>query len=398
MQTTEQTTISRLWNVTYSKAWGTNFLLFFSFMLMTPLFPVYLSSTFGAGKDTIGLVLAGYSVMAILSRFVSGYLVDSLPRVQVLVWSFVLFTLCTGSYLVAGNLLIFALVRTLHGVPFGSVTVANSTVAVDALPFSRRAEGIGYYGLSNNLATAIAPAAGLYLYGLWADFDLLMWGAFFTAALGCAVTASMRLPRRPRPLPRRSFRVGEMMLWSGWSPALFVVSAAVAYGIVSTYIALYSVEVLNLPHGAGAFFFIFSVGLILSRLVGSRTLRQGKILQNGTIGVLLSAVGYVLFALVPAVWSFYVSALVIGLGNGHIFPAMQNIFMGICTKAQRGTANSTFLVSWDIGMGIGTLLGGVVADAAGFSAAFLLAAVICVAGTLFFLLHTRADYLRRRLS
>jgi len=189
-----------------------------------------------------------------------------------------------------------------------------------------------------------------------------------------------------------------MMLWSGWSPALFVVSAAVAYGIVSTYIALYSVEVLNLPHGAGAFFFIFSVGLILSRLVGSRTLRQGKILQNGTIGVLLSAVGYVLFALVPAVWSFYVSALVIGLGNGHIFPAMQNIFMGICTKAQRGTANSTFLVSWDIGMGIGTLLGGVVADAAGFSAAFLLAAVICVAGTLFFLLHSRADYLLRRLS
>lgn len=367
-------------------------------MLMTPLFPLYLSEEFGAGKDTIGLVLAGYSVMAIPARFVSGYLVDSFPRVRVLVISYLLFALCTGAYPAAGSLLLFAVVRTLHGAPLGAVTVANSTVAVDALPFSRRAEGIGYYGLSNNIATAIAPSVGLMVYGFMADFSLLMWVSFALALAGCALTATTRLPRRPRPLPRKPFRIRELVLWSGWSPALCVICFSFAYGIVSTYIALYSVEILQLPHGAGAFFLLFSVGLILSRLAGSRTLRQGKIVQNGTIGVLLGIVGYTLFALIHTEWSFYLAALIMGLGNGHMFPAMQNIFMGICTREQRGTANSTLLVSWDIGVGIGTLIGGLAADALGFFSAFLIAALVNLAGALFYIIHTRADFLRRRIA
>ena len=155
---------SRLWTANYTRAWVANFLLFFSFMVMTPLFPVYLSAEFGADKDTIGWVLAGYSITAVLARFVSGWLVDSFPRMVVLVSSFVLFALCTGAYLLAGSLLAFAVVRTLHGIPFGAATVANSTVAVDSLPFSRRAEGIGYYGLSNNVATALSPMLALALY------------------------------------------------------------------------------------------------------------------------------------------------------------------------------------------------------------------------------------------
>lgn len=398
MNASAKPAVSRLWNVTYSKAWIANFMLFFSFMLMTPLFPIYLNETFGAGKDTIGLVLAGYSVMAILSRFISGYLVDSFPRVWVLVISYLLFTLCTGAYLAAGSLLLFAIVRTLHGAPFGAVTVTNSTVAVDALPYSRRAEGIGYYGLSNNVATAIAPSIGLLVYSWWANFELLMWISFALALTGCALTATTRLPRRSRPLPRKPFRIRKLVLWGGWSPGFCIICFSFAYGIVSTYIALYSVEMLNMPHGAGAFFLLFSIGLILSRLIGSRTLRQGKIVQNGTVGVTLGVVGYALFALVHTEWSFYMSALTMGLGNGHMFPAMQNIFMGICTKEQRGTANSTLLVSWDIGVGIGTLIGGVAANAKGFFAAFIIAALVNIAGALFYIFHTRGDFLRRRIT
>ena len=90
--------LSRLWTANYTRAWVANFLLFFSFMIMAPLFPVYLSTEFGADKDTIGWVLAGYSITAVLARFVSGWLVDSFPRMVVLVTSYVVFTLCTGVY------------------------------------------------------------------------------------------------------------------------------------------------------------------------------------------------------------------------------------------------------------------------------------------------------------
>ena len=171
----------RLWNSNYLKVWCANFMIFFSFMLLTPLLPSYLSDTFGADKQTIGIVLSGYTLTALLIRALSGYIVDSFPRRTVLILSYALFALFFAGYIVAGSLILFAIVRTLHGAPFGATTVSNSTVAIDVLHPSRRAEGIGYYGLSNNIATAISPTVALLLFGAYKSYDLLFWVAFITA-------------------------------------------------------------------------------------------------------------------------------------------------------------------------------------------------------------------------
>ena len=128
-------------------------MLYFSFMVMTPLLPLYLSEVFGATKDETGMVLSGYALTALLVRPFSGFFVDSFPRKLVLLACYGLFALLFGGYLVAGSLLSFCILRTLHGAPMGATTVANSTVAIDVLPSSRRAEGIGYYGLSNRHCT-----------------------------------------------------------------------------------------------------------------------------------------------------------------------------------------------------------------------------------------------------
>ena len=69
-----------LWNSNYTKAWVSNFMIFFSFMLLTPLLPLYMSVEFGADKDLIGMVLSGYTLTALLVRPFSGYFVDSFPR------------------------------------------------------------------------------------------------------------------------------------------------------------------------------------------------------------------------------------------------------------------------------------------------------------------------------
>ena len=169
----------KLWNANYLRAWGANFMLFFSFMLVVPLLPIYLQEEFGASKDVIGVVLSGYTAVAMLTRATSGYVVDTFPRKQILVLGFVLLTAFYVGYIVAGSLLMFAIVRTVHGFPFGIATVSNSTVAIDVLPSSRRAEGIGYYGLSNNVATAISPTVGLWLYETYHDFDILFCASLF---------------------------------------------------------------------------------------------------------------------------------------------------------------------------------------------------------------------------
>ncbi|MDE6689545.1 MAG: MFS transporter, partial [Prevotella sp.] len=123
-----------------------NFMLFFAFYVLTPLLPLYLSETFCATKDVIGLVLSGYTITALILRPFSGYVVDTFPRKQVLMICFTAFAIFFAGYLAASTLLLFAIVRTIHGGPFGALTVANSTVAIDVVPSSRRNEGIGYYG------------------------------------------------------------------------------------------------------------------------------------------------------------------------------------------------------------------------------------------------------------
>ena len=170
-----------LWNANYVKVMIANFALYFAFYILTPLLPLYLSDQFGATKDTIGIVLSGYTWAALLIRPFSGFIVDCFDRRKALLTFFFLFFLFFAGYIAASTLLMFAIVRTVHGAPFGALTVANQTVAIDVLPSERRNEGMGYYGLSNNLAMAIAPSVAIYIYQMTGDFSILFWIALFVA-------------------------------------------------------------------------------------------------------------------------------------------------------------------------------------------------------------------------
>ena len=119
----------KLWNANYIKVMTTNFLLYFAFYLLTPLLPLYLSENFGATKDVIGIVLSGYTVAALIIRPFSGYVVDSFSRKKVLMVCLSAFAIFFAGYIAASTILMFAICRTLHGGPFGAVTVANSTCA-----------------------------------------------------------------------------------------------------------------------------------------------------------------------------------------------------------------------------------------------------------------------------
>ena len=125
---------------------------------------------------------------------------------------FAAFAIFFAGYLAAGTLLLFTIVRTLHGGPFGALTVANSTVAIDVLPSSRRNEGIGYYGLSNNLAMAIAPTFAIYTYAQTHNFQLLFWLALAIATFGWIVDATVELKPRNAQLLKpinRGSRIGS---------------------------------------------------------------------------------------------------------------------------------------------------------------------------------------------
>ena len=387
-----------------------NFSLFFAFYVLTPLLPLYLSETFGATKDVIGLVLSGYTITALILRPFSGYIVDTFPRKQVLMICFTAFAIFFAGYLAASTLLLFTIIRTIHGGPFGALTVANSTVAIDVLPSSRRNEGIGYYGLSNNLAMAIAPTIGIFIYHQTHNFELLFWLSLIVAVGGLIVDASVKVPKAKSQKPK-TVSLDRFFLLRGWLLGVNMVAFGFCFGVLSNYLAIYGKEAMGITGGTGTYFLLCSVGLILSRLQGGKALREGRLIFNAGSGMVISLVGYTLFILMPTLGSskfftfhfslftsigYYGSALLIGLGNGHMWPAFQNMMINMASHNERGTANSTILVSWDIGMGMGILLGGVVAEHFGYSAAFWTVSLVNAVGVSLFFLRTRQFFLDRR--
>ncbi|MBQ1731545.1 MAG: MFS transporter [Bacteroidales bacterium] len=396
--TSEQTEVKeKLWNSNYTKVWIANFMIFFSFMLLAPMLPLYMSDTFDANKDVIGIVLSGYTLTALLIRPFSGFFVDSFPRKKVLLICYFLFFIFFAGYLAAGTLLIFAIVRTLHGAPFGATTVSNSTVAIDVLHPSRRAEGIGYYGLSNNIASAIGPSVAIWIHEVTGSYDLIFLLSLLFAGIGFAINSTLKL--KPREIvqdkPKLSF--DRFFLVKGWSEALAMVCYAFSYGVIATYIAIYGKEELGITGGSGVYFILLSAGLIMSRLIGNRTLREGKIVRNASLGICVSVVGYLVFAALHNPVGFYASALIIGLGNGHMWPAFQTMFINLAPHTQRGTANSSILISWDIGVGLGILVGGVFVEHFGYHSAFWAAWILNAVGVIFYFAYVRNNYLKNRL-
>ena len=390
--------LEKLWNRDYCIAMAGNFLLFFSFYLLTPLLPIYLDAQFGADKDMIGLVLSGYVIAALIVRPFSGFIVDSFNRKKVLVTCFFFFFICFTGYVGAGTLLMFAIVRTIHGLPFGATTVANSTVAVDVLPSSRRNEGIGFYGLSNNLAMAVAPSAGIWIYGATGNFTLLFWISLGVALLGFWCSTAIRVPYRKPVEGKPHLSMDHFFLTRAWMMAVNILLFGLCWGVMSNYVALYGKQQLGIVDGTGIFFALLSAGLFVSRLYGVKGLRAGKLTENALEGAIISTVGYTLFAFAPGIWAFNLSALLIGLGNGRMYPAFLNMFISVARHDQRGTANSSILTSWDVGMGLGILLGGVLSQYFGYSTAFWFTAASQATGTLLILLFTRRFFLSRKLS
>ena len=386
--------MERLWNSNYIKVMIANFSLFSAFYLLTPLLPLYLYETFGATKDVIGLVLSGYTITALLFRPFSGYIVDSFPRKMVLMVSFTAFAIFFAGYLAASTLLLFTIVRTLHGGPFGTVTTANATVAIDVLPSSRRNEGIGYYGLSNNLAMAIAPTFAIFVYSQTHNFQLLFWLALLVATFGLIVDSTVKLKHQPADVRPRKLSLDRFFLKRGWLIGFNMVFFGFCFGVLSNYLAIYGKQVMGITGGTGTWFMLCSVGLILSRLQGGKALRKGLLTHNAAEGMVISLVGYTLFIASPNTIGYYGSAILIGLGNGHLWPAFQNMMISMAHHNERGTANSTILISWDIGMGIGILIGGVIAELFGYAAAFWTVAGVNLTGVLLYFLRSQQFFKR----
>lgn len=382
-----------------------NFLTAFSFFLLVPTLPFYLVDNFGLEPDIVGLVLSCYVLAVLCIRPFAGFVADVFPRKKVYLISYVLFALSFVGYLfVYSEILFFILLRVVHGFAFGALNTTGNTLVIDIMPSSRRGEGLGYFGVTNNLAMAFGPMTGLFLIE-GGSYNQLFFAALLTACIGLLFASIVKVKwRQPIEKIGKVFSIDRFILLEGIPASLAFFMLAIPYGMTSSYIAIYAAEV-GITEGVGFFFTIQGAGLIVSRLISGKRVDKGYITQTISRGIVIALVGVVGEALLAAVCGFdftagfalyFLSAFLIGYGFGTIFPAFNTLFINMAPHSRRATANATYLTGWDVGIGAGMLLGGAL-SVNGYSGSFTFSAILVFAALIYFVLFVSKHFMRHRL-
>lgn len=394
----------RLITPSYCFILAANFLLYFGFWLLIPILPFYLAEEFQASNGLIGIILSCYTVSALCIRPFSGYLLDTFARKPLYLTAYFIFMLIFAGYMVAGLLTVFIILRVVHGVSFGMVTVGGNTVVIDIMPSLRRGEGLGYYGLSNNLAMSIGPMFGLFLHNGGASYITIFSYALIACALGFFIANFVKTPYKP-PVKREPISLDRFFLLKGIPAGFSLLLLSIPYGMTTNYVAMYAKQI-GITAETGFFFTLMAVGMAVSRLFSGRIVDKGKVTQVIMAGLYLVCLCYfsltacgwmVQWSLTAATYVLFAVALMLGIGFGTMFPAYNTLFVNLAPNSQRGTATSTYLTSWDVGIGIGMLAGGYIADMASFRTAYLFGAVLTVVSLLYFRTKAGPHFEKNRL-
>ena len=394
----------RLITPSYCCILAANFLLYFGFWLLVPVLPFYLSEIFHASNTTIGIVLSCYTVSSLCIRPFSGYLLDTFARKPLYLFAYFVFTLIFAGYIFAGALTMFIIYRIIHGISFGMVTVGGNTVVIDIMPSSRRGEGLGYYGLANNLAMSVGPMFGLFLHSAGTSYIAIFSYGLGSCILGFIAASLVKTPYKP-PVKREPISLDRFILLKGLPAGLSLLLLSIPYGMTTNYVAMYARQI-GITAETGFFFTLMAVGMAISRMFSGRLVDKGKITQVINAGLYLVCLCY--FALTACGWLiewnyafttilFFSVALLLGIGFGTMFPAYNTLFVNLAPNNQRATATSTYLTSWDVGLGIGMLLGGYIAEIASFRDAYLFGAILTIVSMTYFHLKAGPHFQRNKL-
>lgn len=394
----------KLFNKNYLCLCAANFLFFFSFYLLLPVLPFFIMEKYQAGNAVIGTVISCYTVATLVVRPFSGYMMDAFKRKPLYLLALSIFTAVFVGYLFAATITLLLIIRIVHGLAFGLTSVGGNTLVIDVVPSEHRGEGIGYYGVANNIAMAVGPMVGLFVY------EHLSYNVIFMGCMACSLLAALfasRIQTKVRPpVKRPPISLDRFILIKGLLAGVSFTLLAFAYGQISNYIALYAKE-MQLTISSGLFFTVYAVGLIVSRLFAGKMVDKGKVPQTIALGLgitVLALLGLGLCHYVNAIGTGYTAvaflliALCCGLGFGMAFPSFNALFINLATHSQRGTATSTYLTTWDLGLGIGIFSGGMLAEHFSFSAAYLVASASVLVSLLFFVIVVSPHYQRNKIQ
>ena len=371
-----------------------NLLFFIASFMMVPVLPIYLLDGLHASKSVVGIILSAYMIGALAMRPLSGFLADQFPRKILFLVCGILFAAQFEGYLLFNALALVGIVRALHGMSFGALSTSAATLAVDVIPIAKLGTGIGLYGMMGSLAMALGPMIGMLV------LEAGSYDAVFITAMGCAAGGILLglLVKKQRVTASRGEKISldRFFLKKGTYAFIGLVLMAFVYGLLVNYLSVFARE-RHVMANPGYFFLLMSLGLILSRLFAGGMIDKGyigRLILGGKGTILLASL---LFLFVPTETVFFGSAVAFGLGFGMMSPSYQTLFINLAEPTRRGTANATYLIAWDVGIGAAVLLGGLIAEISSFDDAFILGLIMLFFSAVLYMKVIGPQYEKNRL-
>ncbi|WP_270182170.1 MFS transporter [Alkalihalobacillus sp. CinArs1] len=358
----------KIWTKDFIFICFSNFFIFAGFQMTLPTLPLFVNDL-GGSDQLIGLVVGVFTLSALLIRPWSGHMLESLGRRFVYLIGLFVFVVSVGSYAFTGSLALLFLMRIVQGLGWGMSTTAVGTIATDLIPPKRRGEGMGYFGLAGNLAMAFGPALGLFLIP-FINFS----GLFMIAAGGglaaFLIAATIHYKPREKTIVKR--KKWDLFEKTALMPSILLFFITMVFGGIATFLPLYTTS-LNIE-GIELYFVVFAFSLMIVRTFA------GKIYdRKGHKAVFIPGTMLVFFAMIDLTllsneFMLLLAAVLFGTGFGTVLPALQAWAVQEAPLNRKGMANATFFSFFDLGVGLGAILFGLIASTFSYSDIYLASA------------------------
>lgn len=361
---------NKIFSKDFAFIWIANFFIFLGFQMTLPTLPIFINEL-GGSDQIIGIIVGIFTFSALLFRPYAGHALETKGRGAVYLFGLVLFVISVGTFGFITGMALLIVMRIIQGIGWGFSTTASGTIATDLIPPKRRGEGMGYFGLSGNMALAIGPALGLTLAGVlsFPQLFLLCAGLGLIAFLLALNIKYKKVDESPHKTKIARFDVIEK---TAINPSILLFFITLTFGGIASFLPLYAAE--KDIGGIQLYFIFYALFLMLSRIFAGKIYDKKGDLFVIPPGTILIFIAMLLLSWLPNMTTLIIAGSLYGLGFGTVQPALQAWAVDKAPQDRKGMANATFFSFFDLGVGIGAMIFGQLAFMYGYGIIYLVSA------------------------
>ena len=289
---------------------------------------------------------------------------------------------------------ILIVIRLYMGAVYSVCGSATMTLAGDVLPVAKITEGISRFAFTVSIGMAVGPYVGIQVQNhMSSTASFLTIFGITVAALICVSCCRIRYPK----VQRKKFSVRDS-IYNPALPFMFnMMFLMIPYGAVIAYSSILAQEkglISFLPY----FYICLVVGMLVSKLSTQKMIDAGhhRVLVYVSLAILILTIASYLFLNTGI--HLLLAGFFFGLGYGILQPLFQSFVTGTTPAPKRGVANATYMLSYDVGIGIGSLLMGCLQESIGLPAGFALTAIAYLIGGVIYATYVDRYYRKLRTN